>query len=132
MPVIVHSQRPLLHTFLPLFLIFSHLALTHIAVNGIRLRLMCIHLSFVIRLPIATEADPFDMETPKVEFSCNVSLPACHGKHRKINKTCLGLKQIRYRYCIRAHLWSRILLLILTFLLLCRLANQNMFRISIL
>lgn len=82
MPVIVHSQRPLLHTFLPLFShFFPHLTLTHIAVNGTeRLRLMCTHLSFVIRLPIATEADPFDTETPKVEFSCNVSLPACRGK----------------------------------------------------
>lgn len=38
------------------------------------------------------------METPRVEFSCNVSLPACHGKHKKINKACLRLKQIRYRY----------------------------------
>lgn len=29
----------------------------------VRLQLMYIHLSFVIRLPIATEADPFDVET---------------------------------------------------------------------
>lgn len=66
----------------------------------IRLQLMCIHRSFAIRLPIAAEADPFDVEThglnSAVTYHCQPVLESVFAK--KQTKTRLGLKQIRYRY----------------------------------
>lgn len=64
MPVIVHLQPALLHTFLSLLIFFPHLTFTYIAGNGPRKITANVYTSsFVIRLPIATEADPFDVET---------------------------------------------------------------------
>lgn len=80
MPVIVLSQRPLLHTFL-IFSPFNSRSYRSGWCSE-RLRLMCIRLSCVIRLPTATEAEPFDAETS--------GALTCHGNTQ--TATCLGVK----------------------------------------
>lgn len=59
---------------------------------------MCIHLSFVIRLPITTEADPFDVETQGVHLAVTwgiiASLPSITCS-QEINKASSNLIQIR-------------------------------------
>lgn len=105
-PVTVRSRRPLLRTFLPPLSSFfppNPLTLTGgVAANGPRT--ITANGEHVLASP---SDQPFDVETPKVEFSCDASLPACGGKHppppfprtpKIINKTCLRLKQIRRSY----------------------------------
>ena len=67
----------------------------------LRLQLMCIHLSFVIRLPLATEADPFDVETQGMNSAVTYGIIASLSSitcSQGINKTSFNLIQIRYRY----------------------------------
>lgn len=53
----------------------------------IRLQLMCIHVSIVIRLPIATEADPFDVETQglssSVRYHCQLVMETMVIKNKQ-------------------------------------------------
>lgn len=89
---------------------------------------MCIHLRFVIRLPIATEADTFDVETQALDlavaYHCQLVMESVFTK--KHNKTCLRRAQIRYRYK-GTPAESHARLLVLTFVSLCKLANREMF-----
>lgn len=77
----------------------------------IRLQLMCIHLRFVIRLPIATEADTFDVETQALDlavaYHCQLVMESVFTKKHNKQKHASGEHKLDTD--IRAHQLSHML-----------------------